>query len=95
MTEEKARISLEPTLVGVNGQLTYLVGNPRDLNRTHRRAIGISETDEEIAARCLMIRLYRLWITDFSTSIWRVEFGATLQQWDIRKRGRWYRRKVK
>lgn len=81
--------------VGTARQLTYLSGKPKDLERSHRRAIGITEELEEIAAVELLMGVIGIWKALHSESIWRVEFGATLNQWEIRRKGKWYRRKVK
>lgn len=91
--------------VGPYSQMTYLEGKKRDLERSHRRAVGINAEDERYAVVQILTDLFgwRFLLNEESMSLsepytlglWSVSFGATLNQWEVRKKGKWYRRKTK
>lgn len=101
-----AIIGSEFKSVGPYGQMTYLEGKKRDLERAYRSVIfGIDITIERQAASQILNALLG-WsfqrneeqvskCEPYTWGIWGVTFGAALDQWEVRKNGKWYRRKTK
>jgi hypothetical protein len=77
-TQEHIKLKIRPRLkIGAGGQMTFLEGRREDIERSYRRAMGITEDDDMKAMKALLCGAYGI------RNASKVELGADLNEWKI------------
>ena len=83
-------LKVRPRLrIGMGGQLSFLPGRREEVERIHRRAMGITPDDEAFTERKILFSIYGLMylLKPWLCNIKYFKFGADLSEWEFGQYG--------